>query len=663
MRPAPATCCPSSSTPGWSSSPRRSSCPRRCCACSATCRRYYLRYYYAHDEVLREQLGAPTRAEAVQRGRARAAGAVRRPGRRHQAGAARAARRRLLLRGGRRPDRVAHRRPRRRAGGQRAQRRHAAVPARRPRDRGAGDGRLRAASRALPIDPLPDDLAGLIAHVAGYERLALDAAVHGGRDRVLRAMLAHPLVGQYDRAERLTDLLLARQPRAPGVGAMTGAGAPLVIAVDGGGSKTDAVALGARRRRSSPSARGATSSPHVHRDASDRRSCVDRPDRRSSWSRPARARSPRRTSTSPGSTCRPRSTPSARAIAGTPWAGAAVDNDLFALLRAGTGEPDAVAVVCGTGINCVGVRADGARRPLPVARHDLGRLGRRLAPRRAARSGTPRARWTAAGAPTVLAEAVPAAFGLGTVQEVIEALHFGRLAGHDLSRALARRVFAARASGDAVAAGAGRRPGRGDRDDGGHHAAPPRPARPRRCPSCWAAASSAAATSGCSGRSSGSLGERAPQARMELVTAAPILGAALLALESAGAEPWPPSRPPEAPGGAPRRGGSIASRTTITPPNARGWSRSSSPAAGSRTSASSMRCDACRGTCSSEARGARYAYEDHPMPIGDGQTISQPYIVALMLEAARIGPRTRCSTSAPARATRPRSPRSSATAW
>ncbi len=28
---------------------------------------YYLRYYYAHDEVLREQLDAPTRAEAVQR--------------------------------------------------------------------------------------------------------------------------------------------------------------------------------------------------------------------------------------------------------------------------------------------------------------------------------------------------------------------------------------------------------------------------------------------------------------------------------------------------------------------------------------------------------------------------------------------------------------------
>ncbi|WP_374007334.1 protein-L-isoaspartate(D-aspartate) O-methyltransferase [Leifsonia sp. LS-T14] len=39
-----------------------------------------------------------------------------------------------------------------------------------------------------------------------------------------------------------------------------------------------------------------------------------------------------------------------------------------------------------------------------------------------------------------------------------------------------------------------------------------------------------------------------------------------------------------------------------------------------------------------EAAAAPYAYQDHPMPIGDGQTISQPYIVALMLEAARIGP-------------------------
>lgn len=30
------------------------------------------------------------------------------------------------------------------------------------------------------------------------------------------------------------------------------------------------------------------------------------------------------------------------------------------------------------------------------------------------------------------------------------------------------------------------------------------------------------------------------------------------------------------------------------------------------------------------------AYEDHPLPIGEGQTISQPYIVAIMLEALEL---------------------------
>ncbi|WP_300267121.1 6-phospho-beta-glucosidase [Microbacterium sp.] len=62
---------------------------------------------------------------------------------------------------------------------------------------------------AEPVEALPDDIRGLVSAVAGYERLALDAAVHGGRDRVLRAMRAHPLVLQHDRAEKLTDLLLA----------------------------------------------------------------------------------------------------------------------------------------------------------------------------------------------------------------------------------------------------------------------------------------------------------------------------------------------------------------------------------------------------------------------------------------------------------------------
>jgi protein-L-isoaspartate(D-aspartate) O-methyltransferase len=33
-----------------------------------------------------------------------------------------------------------------------------------------------------------------------------------------------------------------------------------------------------------------------------------------------------------------------------------------------------------------------------------------------------------------------------------------------------------------------------------------------------------------------------------------------------------------------------------------------------------------------------HAYDDAPLPIGEGQTISQPYIVAFMTEAARLGP-------------------------
>ncbi|GAA0696613.1 6-phospho-beta-glucosidase [Kitasatospora atroaurantiaca] len=57
-----------------------------------------------------------------------------------------------------------------------------------------------------PVEPL---YAGLIAAVTAYEQLALDAALRGGRDRVFDALLAHPLVGQLELADRLTDRLLA----------------------------------------------------------------------------------------------------------------------------------------------------------------------------------------------------------------------------------------------------------------------------------------------------------------------------------------------------------------------------------------------------------------------------------------------------------------------
>ncbi|MDQ0842833.1 6-phospho-beta-glucosidase [Streptomyces sp. V1I6] len=56
------------------------------------------------------------------------------------------------------------------------------------------------------LDPL---YAGLTANVTAYENLALEAALRGGRDRVFKALLSHPLVGQYEYAQQLTEQLIA----------------------------------------------------------------------------------------------------------------------------------------------------------------------------------------------------------------------------------------------------------------------------------------------------------------------------------------------------------------------------------------------------------------------------------------------------------------------
>jgi 6-phospho-beta-glucosidase len=61
----------------------------------------------------------------------------------------------------------------------------------------------------LPVPPVDPLYAGLMAAVTTYEDLALDAALHGSRDRVFRALLSHPLIGQYAYAEELTDRLVA----------------------------------------------------------------------------------------------------------------------------------------------------------------------------------------------------------------------------------------------------------------------------------------------------------------------------------------------------------------------------------------------------------------------------------------------------------------------
>jgi 6-phospho-beta-glucosidase len=66
-----------------------------------------------------------------------------------------------------------------------------------------------AGAQAAPVAPLHPTMRGLVAHVSAYEELAVEAALRGGRARVASALLAHPLVGQYDLAGRLTDRLIA----------------------------------------------------------------------------------------------------------------------------------------------------------------------------------------------------------------------------------------------------------------------------------------------------------------------------------------------------------------------------------------------------------------------------------------------------------------------
>ncbi|WP_274558513.1 6-phospho-beta-glucosidase [Streptomyces spiramyceticus] len=67
----------------------------------------------------------------------------------------------------------------------------------------------KAGATPLAVPALDPMYAGLIAHVTAYEELALEAALRGGRDRVFKALLAHPLIGQYEHAEALTERLIA----------------------------------------------------------------------------------------------------------------------------------------------------------------------------------------------------------------------------------------------------------------------------------------------------------------------------------------------------------------------------------------------------------------------------------------------------------------------
>jgi len=60
----------------------------------------------------------------------------------------------------------------------------------------------------LPVDPLSPEMLGLVEHAKAYELLAVRAAMSGDRGDALKALMTNPLVGDYDVAKPLLDVLL-----------------------------------------------------------------------------------------------------------------------------------------------------------------------------------------------------------------------------------------------------------------------------------------------------------------------------------------------------------------------------------------------------------------------------------------------------------------------
>jgi N-acetylglucosamine kinase-like BadF-type ATPase len=127
-----------------------------------------------------------------------------------------------------------------------------------------------------------------------------------------------------------------------------------------------------------------------------------------------------------------------------------VGNDTFAVLRAGTERGWGVAVVCGAGINCLGLAPDGRQARFPALGWITGDWGGGYdvgvsAVSAAARSEDGR------GDKTTLERAVPEHFGLQTPTELAEEFHRGRVRERQVVE-LAPVVFA-EAARDPIAAG------------------------------------------------------------------------------------------------------------------------------------------------------------------------------------------------------------------
>jgi N-acetylglucosamine kinase-like BadF-type ATPase len=126
-----------------------------------------------------------------------------------------------------------------------------------------------------------------------------------------------------------------------------------------------------------------------------------------------------------------------------------VGNDTFALLRAGSEQGWGVAVVCGAGINCLGVAPDGRHVRFPALGEITGDWGGGYDVGMAAVSAAARSE-DGRGPQTSLEETVPAHFGLTTPTELAEAFHLQEIPRRRVLE-LAPLVFA-EAEHDAAAA-------------------------------------------------------------------------------------------------------------------------------------------------------------------------------------------------------------------
>ncbi len=129
---------------------------------------------------------------------------------------------------------------------------------------------------------------------------------------------------------------------------------------------------------------------------------------------------------------------------------ARVDNDTFALLHAGAERADAVAVICGAGINCVGRAADGRVVRYPALGWETGDWGGAEMLGREALFFAARAE-DGRGEPTALVDVIRSHFGLPKIERVGIDVHYRRLDQRRLGE-LAPLVIEA-AAYDGVAAG------------------------------------------------------------------------------------------------------------------------------------------------------------------------------------------------------------------